>query len=211
MEDKTTNAIKRRYDRIAPFYDMMEGPIERSGYSRWRKLLWSEVEGKEILEVGVGTGKNFPYYPPGVNITAVDFSIKMLEVAQKRAAKENVKVNLRQMDVQNLEFADNTFDSIVGSFIFCSVPDPVLGLREVKRVLKQGGKLVLLEHVISADPIIARLMNLFNPVIVRLMGPNINRRTVDNVIESGLVLEQVTDLSAGIFKLIEARKFPGSF
>ncbi len=204
--DKATEAAKRRYDRIAPIYDLMEGIAERSRYSHWRKLLWDKVEGENILEVGVGTGKNFPYYPPGANMVAIDFSGKMLDRAREKAVREGVRVDLQQMDVQNLQFADNTFNTVVASFVFCSVPDPVHGLKELRRVVKPGGKVVLLEHVLSANKVIAWFMNLVNPVVVRLMGPNINRETVRNVARSGLKVERVTDLAAGIFKLIEARK-----
>lgn len=139
-------------------------------------------------------------------MTAIDFSEKMLARARQRAEKQGVGVCLQQMDVQDLEFQDNTFDSIAASFVFCSVPDPVRGLTELERVCKPGGKVVLLEHVLSANRVLAWLMNLINPIVVRTMGPNINRRTVENVTKSGLVLEQVTDLGAGIFKLIEARE-----
>jgi len=205
-ESKATEVAKRRYDRIAPLYDLMEGLIERSRYSKWRELLWSKVEGTHILEVGVGTGKNFPFYPPDAEITAIDFSDGMLKHAKDRASKQKVKVCLQQMDVQNLEFEDNTFDTVVASFVFCSVPDPVRGLMEVERVCKPGGKVVLLEHVLSANRILGWLMNLANPLLVRMLGENINRRTAENVAKSGLAVEQVTDLGAGILKLIEARK-----
>jgi len=209
-ENKATAAARNRYNRIAPVYDLMEGLIERSRYSRWRKLLWSKVEGQRILEVGVGTGKNFPYYPKDVEIIAIDFSEKMLNRARDKARKQGVKVDLRQMDVQNLGFPDSYFDTVVASFVFCSVPDPILGLREVERVCRPGGKVVLLEHVLSANRILAWWMNLVNPVVASLMGPNINRRTVDNVMKSRLVVERVTDLGAGIFKLIEGRKSQSS-
>ncbi len=205
-ERKATEIAKGRYDRIAALYDLMEGLVERSQYGKWRELLWSKVEGINILEVGVGTGKNFPYYPSGVEITAIDFSVEMLKRAQDKASKQGVKVHLQQMDVQNLEFDDNTFDTVVTSFVFCSVPDPVGGLMEIKRVCKPGGKVVLLEHVLSANRILGWLMNLANPLVVRMVGANINRQTVANVIESGLVVEQITDLRAGIFKLIEGTK-----
>lgn len=168
--------------------------------------MWSKVEGKDILEVGVGTGKNFPYYPENADITAIDFSGKMLSRAREKAPKQEVKVHLFQMDVQNLEFKDNTFDTVVSSFVFCSVPDPARGLMEVERVCRPGGKVVLLEHVLSANRILSWVMNLANPFVVRMIGANINRRTVENVAKSGLIVEKVTDLAAGIFKLIEARK-----
>ena len=205
-QDKATELAKRRYNRIAPLYDFMESLIEGSRYSKWRELLWSKVEGINVLEVGVGTGKNFPYYPEAAEITAVDFSDRMLKRAKDRASKQKMKVRLKQMDVQNLDFKDNTFDTVVASFVFCSVPNPVRGLMEIERVCKPKGKVVLLEHVLSANRIMAWLMNLANPLVVRMMGANINRRTVENVSKSGLAVEQVTDLGAGIFKLIEARK-----
>ncbi len=203
--DKTTEVAKKRYNRIAPLYDFMTGLMERSRYYR-RELLWSKVEGVHILEVGVGTGKSFCYYPPDVVITAVDFSDRMLKRARDKASKQKVKVHLQQMDVQNLEFEDNTFDTVVASFVFCSVPDPVRGLLEVERVCKPGGKVVLLEHVLSANRILGWFMNLANPLLVPMLGANINRQTVENVSKSDLVVELVAGLGAGIFKLIEARK-----
>ncbi len=205
-EDKSTKTARKRYNRIAPLYDLVEGLAERSRYSKWRKLLWSKVEGTNVLEAGVGTGKNFPYYPSDMEITAVDFSQKMLKRARDKADKQGVKVRLHQMEVQNLQFESNTFDTVVASFVFCSVPDPIRGLMEVERVCRPGGKVVLLEHVLSANGFLGRLMQMVNPLVVRVMGANINRRTVENVTRSGLVLEQVTDLAEGIFKLIEARK-----
>jgi ubiquinone/menaquinone biosynthesis C-methylase UbiE len=184
----------------------MESMVERSRYSRWRQVLWSKVEGRNILEVGVGTGRNLPYYPESAEVTAIDFSEKMLSRARQKVDGQGLKVHLFQMDIQNLEFEDNTFDTVIASFVFCSVPDPVRGLMEVERVCKPGGKVLLLEHVLSANCILAWMMNLANPLVVRIMGANINRRTVDNVTRTGLLVEEVTDLAAGIFKLIEAKK-----
>ncbi|NQT31385.1 MAG: methyltransferase domain-containing protein [Deltaproteobacteria bacterium] len=204
-ESKNTEAARKRYNRIAPFYDFMEGLVERSRYSGWRELLWSKVEGNKILEVGVGTGKNFLYYPAHTKITAIDFSEKMLSRATERARKLGMEIALQQMDVQNLGFEDGIFDTVVATFVFCSVPDPIKGLKEIKRVCKPGGKVLLLEHVLSANPVLSFLMNLVNPLVVRTMGPNINRKTVENVANSGLKVEKVTDLAVGIFKLMEAR------
>ena len=205
-EDRATEIARKRFDRNARTYDLMEMGIERLRIRRWRELLWSKVEGTRILEVGAGTGKNFPYYPAGAEITAIDFSARMLARAKAKAAKQKVNVDLRQMDVQNLEFEDNTFDTVAATTVFCSVPDPIRGLREVERVCNPGGKVILLEHVLSANPIMGLLMKSVNPLAVRASGANINRRTVENTERSGLVIERVTDLWLGIFKLIEARK-----
>ena len=200
--DKATEAVKKRYNRIAPFYDLVVGRAP----DRWWELLWNNVAGKKILEVGVGTGRSFPFYPPDTEVTAIDISTRMLSRAYAKARKQAVKVRLLEMDVEDLEFEDNTFDTVAASLVFCSVPHPVRGLMEVKRVCKPGGRVVLVEHVLSENRIAARLMNLLNPLAFWLVGDNVNRKTVQDVSDSGLAVEQVTELAAGIFKLIEARK-----
>ncbi len=196
---------RHRYNLFAPLYDPLLGLVEGPGFVEWRKLLWSKVEGKKILEVGVGTGRSFPFYPPGAIIIAIDNSSNMLKRARKKAEQQNVWVNLELMDVQQMAFPDNTFDTVVSSLVFCSVPDPISSLKEVRRVVRSGGKVVMLEHVISDKRWQARLMNLINPPIAALTGENFNRDTAENVEKSGLIVEKVTRLSS-IFRLIEARK-----
>ncbi len=202
---KETMATRARYNRIAPLYDFLETLAERR-YRNWRQRVWSLVEGPKVLEVGVGTGKNMPYYPPGVQVTGVDLSEKMLLRARRRAERMGLSVALLQMDAQVLDFPDDTFDSAVATFVFCSVPDPVQGLREMARVVRPGGRIVLLEHVRAEHPLLGRLMDLLDPLVARLMGPHINRETVENVRRAGLTLERVEDVGmGGIFKLIVAK------
>jgi phosphatidylethanolamine/phosphatidyl-N-methylethanolamine N-methyltransferase len=204
-EGKTTEIAQRRWNKTARHYDRMIALAERVGMRKWRRLLWSRVESSRVLEIGVGTGNNFPYYPADAEITAVDFSEEMLKRAKDRASRHKVKVDLQQMDAQNLEFADNTFDTVVASVVFCSIPDPVLGIREVERVCKPGGKVVLLEQDFGANPFSRWLVKLANPLIT-LMGSDFRRRPLENLAKSGLRVERVTNLWAGMFKLIEARK-----
>jgi len=175
-------------------------------YAPWRARIWSQVRGPNILEVGVGTGKNMPYYPVGSPITAIDLTPGMLERARERAAALKLDVDLQLGDVQALNFPDASFDTAVATFVFCSVPDPSLGLRELARVVKPGGQVLLLEHMRSANPLIGAMMDFLNPLVVSMMGANINRRTLRNVEMSGLIMEQAEDLGIGdIFKLIYAR------
>ena len=172
---------------------------------QWRELLWGKVEGSNILEVGVGTGANFPFYPRGVKVTAIDLSDEMLKRAREKAARLHVDVTIEEMDVQFLRLPNNAFDALVASLVFCAVPDPLQGLAEMRRVCKPGCKAIFLEHVRSSNPFFGTLMDFLNPIMFWTIGDNFNRRTVDNVAKSGFIVDQVTDLT-GIFKLIEARK-----
>ncbi len=200
-----TEVTRKRYNRIAPLYDAMEALVERSRFRVWRERLWSQVVPGHILEVGVGTGKNMRYYPAGAAVTAIDLSERMLERARQRAQSMGVNVSLHLMDVQHLTFPDNTFDAAVATFVFCSVPDPVLGLQEMARVVRFGGDIWLLEHVRVDKPVIGTLMDLMNPLVVRIVGANINRRTVENVRRAGLEIVSVENLSDDLVKLIHAR------
>jgi ubiquinone/menaquinone biosynthesis C-methylase UbiE len=130
----------------------------------------------------------------------------MLSRARKKLAHyPSARINLKTMDVQKLDLEESSFDTAVATFVFCSVPNPVLGLREVRRVLKPEGKLLLLEHVLSKKPILRCLMKLMNPVMVRITGANINRVTVSNIQKAGFRIEKEKNLWLDIIKLIVAR------
>lgn len=195
---------RKRYNRIAPIYDLMEWFVERASLRKWRTMLWDQVDGDEVLEIGVGTGKNILYYPSNAQVTSIDLSEVMMSYAKRQAKELSREVNFQLMDVETLTFPDNSFDTAVASFVFCSVPRPVAGLGEIGRVVKPGGDIWLLEHVRINRPIIGLLMDVLNPIIVRLMGANINRQTVKNVETSGLKVLSVTDLQGKLVRLIHA-------
>ena len=131
--------------------------------------------------------KNFAYHPPGIKVTGIDLSERMLEQARRRAEELGKSIELKQMDAQHLDFPDNSFDAAVATFVFCSVPDAVRGLRELGRVVKPEGRIFLLEHVrINRPEAVGKVMDLLDPLVVRLMGPHINRRTEENVRQAGL-------------------------
>jgi ubiquinone/menaquinone biosynthesis C-methylase UbiE len=204
MDGDLTAQTKARYNRIALYYDLMESLSERV-FKHWRRKLLSHAVGK-ILEAGVGTGKNFPYYPKGADITGIDIADKMLPFARKRADGLGLAPSLIEGDVQALSFPDNSFDTAVATFVFCSVPDPVLGLHELRRVVKPEGQILLLEHIRIDRPVIGFLMDVLNPIFVHLLGPNINRRTVENVEKAGLLIQSIEHLGPmQMVKMIIAR------
>ncbi len=202
-----TDLVRKRYNRLAFFFDALETPVEWFRFAAWRSRLRNRIVGKRVLEVGVGTGKNLPYYPQGVNITAIDFSPLMIQRAQRRASVLGTEVELQEMDVQNLDFPDHCFDTVFATFVFCSVPNPVAGLQEVRRVCKPDGRLILLEHMRPGNAVLGLLFDILNPVVVRMMGANINRRTMDNIRRAGWKILEAERLSSDIVRWIEAEPF----
>jgi phosphatidylethanolamine/phosphatidyl-N-methylethanolamine N-methyltransferase len=202
-----TEKTQRRYDRLAPLYDAMEAGVERLAFERWRERLWAMVQGRRVLEIGVGTGKNLPYHPAGSLVAGIDLSARMLARARQRLGEIPDRARLLyQMDAQRLAFADDVFDSAVATFVFCSVPLPVEGLQEIARVVRPGGQVLLLEHVRVDRPVIGPLMDVLDPAIVRVMGAHIARQTEENVRRAGLEIASVASLAPGeLVKLIEAR------
>lgn len=204
IDGNRTELTRQRYDRIAPFCNALEWLMELR-FRRWRRELWGNLAGDAILELGIGTGKNLRFYPSGKNVTAIDLSEKMLERARRRAERLGTRVQLQVADVQALPFEDASFDEVVATFLFCSVPDPVLGLREARRVLRPGGRLLLLEHVISEVPLIRTLMRWFDPIPFRIWGAHIDRDTVANVRTAGFVDIASRSKALGLIQLIKAR------
>lgn len=199
-----TDRIRKRYDRLSPYYDLLESFLEKVAFSKWRKRAFEYLEGENILEVGVGTGKNLDFYPPEKRVTAIDFSPGMLSRARRKVEEKKVNVDLKEMDVQKLRFDDQTFDTVLATFVFCSVPNPIQGLKEVKRVCRKGGRIILLEHVRPSCQLLGRIFDVLNLFIARLIGVNINRETVANIKKAGLKIEEERSLFNNIVKIVVA-------
>ena len=137
-----------RYQRIAWVYDLLDLPFEYGRYRKIRPLLFQGLSGR-VLEAGVGTGRNFPFYPPGAEVVGIDLSPAMLSRAERRRHSAATTVELRQMDVTRLGFPDRSFNAAVATFLFCTLPDElqVAGMRELGRVVKPGGIIRCLVHL----------------------------------------------------------------
>ena len=205
MKDLQESSAEKRYDRVAWIFDYIEFPMERMAAKKWREKLFSQLEGQHILEVGVGTGKNLEYYPSEKYVIGIDLSEKMLVRARKKTVFLAKPFTLLKMDVQALQFPDGYFDTAVSTFVFCSVTEPVKGLRELHRVLKRKGKAYFLEHV-RPQGFRGWIFDLLSPIFVRIMGANINRETRKNIEKAGFVILQEENLFWDIFKLIAAER-----
>lgn len=200
---RDTAVVRAHWNRLASSYDRREALIER-WIAPLRTRLWQRARGR-VLEVGTGTGQNFTFHPAGAAVVATDLAEQMVGRARERARHLGSPVDVREADVENLPFSADVFDSAVATFVFCSVPDPIRGLQELARVVKPGGKILLLEHVRLDRPMIGGLMDVLDPLFVRMGGSHINRRTVENVGRAGLEIIGVEEFGPmGVIKLIEA-------
>lgn len=196
----------RKYSRIAKLYDRFEWPIEKLFFKRLRKEAVSYACGR-VLEIGVGTGKNLPYFNGNVDLTAIDFSPGMLEIAKRKKIEAGLKdLKLYEMDVQNLKFKDNTFDAVVSTFVFCTVPDPIAGLKEVYRVVKPKGKVIFLEHMKSKYFVVNIMLYLMNILSEKLLGTSMTRETQKNIEQAGLTIISVEHKVLDVVRLIIATK-----
>ena len=200
MSEKNREYVRHRYDRAAHLYDWVDRLISPG----LRQKALARARGK-VLELGIGTGANLPYYPQSCEITGIDFSPEMLKRAARRTQDAHVPVRLLLMDIEALNFPDQAFDTVISTFVFCSVPDPLAGLREAKRVCKREGYVILLEHMRSENLFLARFMDLLNPLIHSLVGCNINRQTMQALQEAGLLPLSVDISTGGHVRLIMAK------
>ena len=145
-EKMTASKLQNAYDEIADQYEKKIWFDQHIlGVARLRRKLLSKATGK-ILDVACGTGLNIPLFPAGSDITAVDLSPNMLDIARANATKHGLNVNLAVMDAENLEFPDGSFDTVVSTLSTCTFPDPVKALQELKRICRPNGLILLLEH-----------------------------------------------------------------
>jgi ubiquinone/menaquinone biosynthesis C-methylase UbiE len=195
--------ISEKYDRFARWYDWVEFVPDLLGVKKLRRTLLERASGR-VLEVAVGTGKNFPYYPPGCRMTAMDVSSEMLNVARKRAAKLSMHVSFLVADAEALPFADHCFDTVVSSLSACTFPNPAGAFREMARVCRTGGKILLLEHGRSDRERLGRWQDRHADRFAQSLACHWNREPLELAREAGLEIVKAQRTFFGIFHSIEA-------
>ena len=160
--------LARVYEKISTFYDFTFGPTLHPGRVDAIRRMGIK-SGDRVLEVGVGTGINADMYPRDCSVTGIDLSSSMLEKARERVARKELKnVRLLQMDAANLKFADDTFDIVYAPYVISVVPDPVAVAQEMRRVCRPGGRIVILNHFRSRNPLMAWAERLISPFTVHI-------------------------------------------
>jgi ubiquinone/menaquinone biosynthesis C-methylase UbiE len=200
-----TERVRRIYDDSAGKYDRQIGFCERLLFGGGREWVCSQARGR-ILEVAIGTGRNLPFYPDEVNLTGVELSLAMLEIARARARKLGVDADLRVGDAQALPFPDEAFDTVVMTLSLCTVPDDHEAVVEASRVLRPGGRLVLLEHVRSPVWPVRALQRVLDPLFVRFQADHLLRQPLDHLEDAGLEVELLERSKLGIVERLSARK-----
>jgi demethylmenaquinone methyltransferase/2-methoxy-6-polyprenyl-1,4-benzoquinol methylase len=192
--------------QIAPFYDLLDLPFEYGRYRRIRALLFEGLSGR-LLDAGVGTGRNFPFYPPGASVVGIDLSPAMLARATHRAHLSSGVIELKQMDVTRLDFLDATFDAAVATFLFCVLPDELQlsAMRELGRVVKPGGLIRLLEYVHPQGTIRRVVAKIWEPWIGWAYGASFDRRTEERIPAAGLQIHESRFVVPDLMKFISVR------
>ena len=199
-------SASRQYQRIAPFYDLLELPFEYGRYRRLRRLVFNGLSGR-ILDAGIGTGRNIAFYPRGAEVVGIDISPAMLARAARRLKKSSAAIELREMDISRLDFPAGSFDVAVATFLFCVLADELQlpALRELGRVIRTDGSIRLLDYVRPQRPLRRAIAGLWEPWIAWAYGASFDRSTEELIPEAGLELVEAKFVVNDLVKMLTAR------
>ena len=195
--------VLRTYERMAPIYDQQLDWFDRYFVRDARARACSQAKG-DVLEVGIGTGRNLAFYPPDVRLTAIDLSPAMLDRARAKAAAVGREVDLRVGDAEQLGSADGSFDTVVSTLVLCTVPHPDRAVSEMRRVLRPGGRVVTVDHVRSPSIGVRLLQHVADPLLTWLASDHLLREPVDLLRAEGLEIESLERWRLGLMEMIVA-------
>ena len=200
-----TERVRRILDREAPKYDRQMGFFDRVLFSGGREWACAEARG-EVLELAIGTARNLPYYADDVRLTGVELSPAMLAIARRRSEQLGRDPDLRIGDAQALDFADQSFDPVIITLGLCTIPDDRAAASEAYRVLRPGGRLVLVEHVRSPALAVRAVQRLIDPLSVRFGADHLLREPLDYLGAVGFEVDRVDRLKWGIVERLLAHR-----
>jgi ubiquinone/menaquinone biosynthesis C-methylase UbiE len=205
MSTPETERVRRIWEKLAPKYDTLIKFPERWLFAGGRNWVCSQATGN-VLEIAVGTGRNFGHYPANVHLTGIDLSESMLAIAKRTAESLGRQADLRVGDAQALEFSPESFDAVVCTLSLCSIADDRKAVSEARRVLRPGGRFLLLEHVASRRRAVRAVQRILDPITVRLEGDHLIREPLVHLREEGFQVERLERLKWGIVERVAARK-----
>ncbi|WP_313235293.1 class I SAM-dependent methyltransferase [Sporosarcina ureae] len=187
-------------------YDMAMKPLEATRFKKVRTELIRNAQGN-VLEIGSGTGINFPYYQQAKHVTAIEPNPQMSRRAMRRGRNAHVPITLYEANAESLPFADHTFDTVISTLVFCTIPNPLLALKEIQRVSKRDAAILFFEHVKMKQPHLAKAQDLLNPLWEKVCdGCQLNRDTLSLIEDSGIYVEDMESLYEGLFLSIKCKK-----
>ncbi|HVF53537.1 MAG TPA: methyltransferase domain-containing protein [Actinomycetota bacterium] len=204
--EKANQKVSRSWAKWAPVYDKSIGFLERHVFGpEHRAWACSKATGK-TLEVAIGTGLNLGHYPRDVILTGIDLTPEMLAIARERASTLGVDAELKEGDAHALQFPDESFDTVIGTYTLCNIPDPRRAVAEMKRVLRPLGKLILVDHIRSTVKPIYWFQKGLEAITSRLEGEHMTRRSIEHVKAEGFEIIERERLRAGIIERLVATK-----
>ena len=208
MAGVADRGLVQYWDKHASRYDREMDRWDRRLFGASRPWACGRAVG-DVLEVAIGTGRNLPYYPDGVRLTGIDLSARMLSIARDRAASLGREADLRPGDAQALDFPDFSFDTVLCTLGLCAIPDEHRAITEMARVLRPGGRLVLVDHVVAGPRVLRAIQWLYERISIPLAGEHFRRRPLIYVRDLGFRVEQSDRLRFGIVERLAARKPDG--
>jgi len=203
--ETATARQKRVWDKSAPSYDKQISFFEKIWFTGGREWLGGRAQG-QVLEIAIGTGRNLPHYPADVVLTAIELSPAMLAIARQRARDLGREVDFHEGDAEHLPFDDASFDTVACAFSLCTIPRPVAALGEMRRVLRPGGRLLLVDHIGSSWPPVYAVQWLLERFTISAAGEHFTRRQLPLMTAAGFQIVESERLKAGSVERIHAVK-----